>query len=46
MIRTISIGSCVLIQGLVVGQTSDGMLILRVDDKTFVGRPVSAKPAV
>jgi hypothetical protein len=40
MIRTISIGSCVLVQGLLVGQTNDGRLILRVDDKNFIGKPV------
>ncbi|MBK6465771.1 MAG: hypothetical protein IPL38_03420 [Rhodobacter sp.] len=40
MLRTISIGSCVSVQGLVVGQTADGKLIIRVDEKTFVGTPV------
>lgn len=41
MLRTIAIGSCVSVQGLVVGQTSDGKLIVRVDEKTYVGTPVS-----
>jgi hypothetical protein len=40
VLRTISIGSCVSVQGLVVGQTADGKLIIRVDEKTFVGTPV------
>lgn len=40
MLRTIAIGSCVSVQGLVVGQQKDGKLILRVDEKTFVGYPV------
>ena len=40
VLRTISIGTCVSVQGLVVGQTADGKLIVRVDEKTFVGRPV------
>jgi hypothetical protein len=29
------------VQGLVVGQTPDGKLIVRVDEKTYVGTPVS-----
>ncbi len=40
MLRTISIGSCVSVQGLYVGQTTDGKLIVRVDEKTYVGNPV------
>lgn len=47
MLRTISLGSCVSVQGLVVGQQADGKLVIRVDEKTFVGYPVSgANPAV
>ena len=45
MLRTITIGSCVSIQGLVVGTTSDGMLIVRVDEKTYVGKAVPAHRA-
>jgi hypothetical protein len=41
MLRTIAIGSCVSVQGLVVGQQQDGKLIVRVDEKTFVGFPVA-----
>jgi len=41
MLRTISIGSCVSIQGLVVGQLADGKIMVRVDEKTFVGFPVA-----
>jgi len=41
MLRTISLGSCVSVQGLVVGQQADGKLVIRVDEKTFVGYPVS-----
>jgi hypothetical protein len=40
MLRTISIGSCVSIQGIVVGNLPDGKLVVRVDDKTFVGHAV------
>jgi hypothetical protein len=46
MLRTISLGSCVSVQGLVVGQQSDGKLIVRVDEKTFAGYPVAqARPS-
>lgn len=41
MLRTISLGTCVSVQGLVVGKTPDGKLMVRVDDKTFVGYPVT-----
>ena len=41
MLRTITLGSCVSVQGVVVGQQADGKLVVRVDEKTFVGFPVS-----
>ncbi|MBL9055536.1 MAG: hypothetical protein JNJ84_04585 [Rhodobacteraceae bacterium] len=40
MLRTISVGSCVSVQGLMVAQLADGRIAVKVDDKTFVGRPV------
>jgi hypothetical protein len=40
MIRTINIGSCVSVQGLFVSQLSDGKIVVKVDEKTFVGFPV------
>ena len=42
MLRTIALGSCVSVQGLLVGQLSDGKIVVQVDQKTFVGFPVSA----
>ncbi|EEW24972.1 hypothetical protein [Rhodobacter ferrooxidans] len=42
MLRTITLGSCVSVQGLVVAQLADGKLVVRVDDKNFVGHPVNA----
>lgn len=45
MFRTIALGSCVSVQGLVVRQHADGRVTVRVDDKTFVGFPV-APPAL
>ena len=41
MLRTISLGSCVSVQGLVVGQLADGKIMVRVDEKTYVGYPVA-----
>lgn len=41
MLRTISIGSCVSIQGLMVGELADGKIKVVVDDKTYVGTPVT-----
>ena len=40
MLRTISVGSCVSIQGLLVGQMADGKIMVKVDEKTFIGYPV------
>lgn len=41
MLRTIQIGSCVSVQGLLAKQLSDGKIVVRVGDKTFEGTPVS-----
>lgn len=43
MLRTITVGSCVSIQGILVKQLADGKIVVRVDDQTFVGYPVSAE---
>ena len=40
MLRTIKIGSSLLIQGFVVRTLSDGKLVVRVDYKLFTGTPV------
>lgn len=40
MLRTITLGSCVSVQGIVEKQLADGKLVVRVDGKTFVGHPV------
>jgi hypothetical protein len=45
MLRTISIGSCVSVQGQFVSQLADGKIIISLDGKTFVGFPVTAKRA-
>ncbi len=41
MLRTISLGSCVSVQGLMVNQLADGKIVIKVDEKTFVGYPVA-----
>lgn len=40
MLRTITLGSCVSVQGIVVGQLADVKIMVKVDEKTFVGYPV------
>ena len=45
MLRTITIGSCVSIQGLLVSEASDGMIKIKVDEKIYVGRAVQTKRA-
>lgn len=42
MVRTISVGSCVSIQGLFLGQEPDGKVRILVGNKTYVGKPVSS----
>ena len=40
MIKTIAIGNYVSVQGLFVGTAEDGRLIVKVDDRTYIGRSV------
>jgi len=40
MLRTISVGSCVSVQGVQIGQLADGKIIVRVDERNFIGFPV------
>jgi hypothetical protein len=40
MLRTITIGSCVQVQGIAVGTSADGKLLVRVGDKVYAGNPV------
>lgn len=42
MLRTIAMGSCVSVQGLMVAQLADGKIVVKVDEKTFVGYPVAS----
>jgi hypothetical protein len=47
MLRTIIIGSCVSVQGLLEKSLPDGRIAVRVGDRVFTGHPVgeSGKPA-
>lgn len=42
MLRTIIIGSCVSVQGLLVKQLTNGKIVVSVGDKQFVGMPVTS----
>ena len=42
MIRTITIGSCISVQGLFEGQNANGTITVRVGNKIYQGKPVSA----
>ena len=41
MIRTITIGSCISVQGLFERSTDSGEIVIRVGDKTYQGKPVN-----
>ena len=40
MIRTITIGSCVSVQGVFERQAANGNIVVRVGSQTFGGKPV------
>ncbi|WP_257786723.1 hypothetical protein [Sulfitobacter alexandrii] len=41
MLRTITIGSCISVQGIFVGNTPNGQMTVQVDDKIYSGKPVN-----
>jgi len=43
MIKTITVGSCVSVQGLFVRNLPNGKVVVRVGDKTFSGTPRRAQ---
>lgn len=45
MLRTITIGTCVSVQGLFVAERADGRIAVKVGEDTFVGKPVPQVPA-
>ncbi|MGC1494991.1 MAG: hypothetical protein WA790_04215 [Sulfitobacter sp.] len=43
MLRTITIGSCVSVQGIFVKDMPDGRIAVKVDDTVYAGMPVLRK---
>ena len=43
MLRTIVLGSCVSVQGLLVRQLDNGRIIIRVGERTYEGMPITAQ---
>ncbi len=41
MLRTIIIGSCVSVQGLLVKKLGNGRIMIRVGDRLYEGRPAN-----
>lgn len=41
MLKTILIGSCVLVQGVFVKTLADGLIAVRVGEKVYHGKPVT-----
>ena len=46
MLRTIQIGTCVSVQGLVVRQFEDGQVVIRVGEKLYQGVPLTPPRAL
>ncbi len=42
VLKTIMIGSCVSVQGVFEGLTASGTMLVRVGDRLFEGRPITA----
>ncbi len=43
MVRTITVGSYVSVQGLFVRELGDGRIVVRVGQEEFAGQPVTQK---
>lgn len=43
MLRTITLGSCISVQGTFVKTMPDGRVVVKVDDMVFSGQPVIRK---
>lgn len=41
MLRTIILGSCVSVQGLLVKKLDNGKIVIRVGDRIYEGMPVT-----
>ncbi|WP_417269275.1 hypothetical protein [Celeribacter sp.] len=42
MLKSITIGSYISVQGLFVRDTANGNIVVRVGDRTFEGKPISS----
>lgn len=40
MLRTITLGSCVSVQGIYIKDMPDGRVAVKVDDTVFAGKPI------
>jgi len=40
MVKTISLGSCVSVQGMFIRKLANGKIVVRVGEKTYTGFPV------
>ncbi|WP_298259458.1 hypothetical protein [uncultured Litoreibacter sp.] len=45
MMATVTIGSCVSIQGIFVKALENGLIRVKVDDRVFDGRPIAPRPS-
>jgi hypothetical protein len=45
VLKTITLGTCVSVQGVFVRALQNGKIVVRVGDRIFTGRPVSAEAA-
>ncbi|MFT6450814.1 MAG: hypothetical protein ACRBBK_04570 [Paracoccaceae bacterium] len=45
MMRTITLGSCVSVQGTFVRKLDNGKIVIRVGERMFEGRPISGRAA-
>ncbi|MDA5093018.1 hypothetical protein O2N63_02865 [Aliiroseovarius sp. KMU-50] len=45
MMRTIILGSCVMVQGHYVKTLSDGRIVIKVDGRLMAGRPATQAKA-
>lgn len=45
MVKTITVGNYISVQGMYVRDLSDGRMVIRIGQQEFTGRPVSAKSA-
>lgn len=43
MLKTITIGSAVSVQGIFVRNTADGRMTVKVDNAVYTGKPINAK---